>query len=89
MLAHLVCMCELAVRHCAGCSNTACGPINPATVLTLLPAKGDGCTRCEQDELVSRISRKSIDLLKEHFRDDMTKDDWRLVVKLKAMFDIA
>ena len=42
-----------------------------------------------QDELVSRISRKSIDLLKEHFRDDMSKDDWRLVVKLKAMFDIA
>ncbi len=42
-----------------------------------------------QDELVSRISRKSIDLLKEHFRDDMTKDDWRLVVKLKAMFDIS
>ncbi len=44
---------------------------------------------CEQDELVSRISRKSIDLLKEHFRDDMSKDDWRLVVKLKSMFDIS
>ena len=38
---------------------------------------------------MSRISRKSIDLLKEHFRDDMSKDDWRLVVKLKSMFDIS
>ena len=41
-----------------------------------------------QDELVSRISRKSIDLLKEHFRDDLSKDDWRLVVKLKSIFEI-
>jgi len=40
------------------------------------------------DELVSRISRESIDALKEHFRDVMSKDDWRLVVKLKAMFQI-
>lgn len=42
-----------------------------------------------QDELVSKISRKSIDLLKEHFRDDLSKDDWRLVVKLKSIFEIA
>ena len=41
-----------------------------------------------QDELVSRISRKSIDLLKEHFKDDMGRDDWRLIVKLKKTFNI-
>jgi translation initiation factor 5B len=40
------------------------------------------------DELVSKVSRESIDALKEHFREAMTKDDWRLVVKLKAMFQI-
>lgn len=41
-----------------------------------------------QDELVSKISRKSINLLKEFFRDELEKDDWRLVVKLKALFHI-
>ena len=41
-----------------------------------------------QDLLVSKISRKSIELLKKHFMDDMTRDDWRLVVKLKKTFQI-
>ena len=41
-----------------------------------------------QDALVSRITRKSINLLKQHFKDDMTKDDWRLVIKLKQVFKI-
>ncbi|KAJ9511344.1 hypothetical protein QJQ45_029730, partial [Haematococcus lacustris] len=40
------------------------------------------------DLLMSHISRESIDALKSHFMDDMTKDDWRLVVKLKKMFQI-
>ena len=40
------------------------------------------------DELVSRISRKSINVLKAMFRDDLSKDDWRLVVKLKKTFKI-
>ena len=40
------------------------------------------------DELVSLISRKSIDLLKANFREDLGKDDWRLVIKLKKVFDI-
>ena len=48
----------------------------------------DESGRWLQDELVSRITRKSIDLLKEHFRDDLSKDDWRLVVKLKSIFEI-
>lgn len=38
--------------------------------------------------LVSKMSRKAIDLLKLNFRDELGKDDWRLVVKLKGMFGI-
>ena len=41
-----------------------------------------------QDLLVSKISRKSIEVLKKHVMDDMTRDDWRLVVKLKKTFQI-
>lgn len=41
-----------------------------------------------QDVLVSRISRKSIEVLKTHFKDDMTKPDWQLVIKLKRVFRI-
>ncbi|CAI7893108.1 unnamed protein product [Closterium sp. NIES-53] len=40
------------------------------------------------DELVSRITRNSIDLLKENYRDDLSREDWILVVKLKKLFDI-
>jgi translation initiation factor 5B len=42
----------------------------------------------EKDELVSRISRQSIDILKENFRGEMTVDDWNLVRKLKTVFQI-
>lgn len=42
----------------------------------------------EQDQLVSKISRQSIDILKENFRNDLSKEDWALVVKLKSMFNI-
>lgn len=41
-----------------------------------------------QDALVSKMSRSAIDLLKESFRDDLETEDWRLVVKLKKLFDI-
>ena len=36
-----------------------------------------------KDVLVSHITRQSIDMLKENFRDELSKDDWRLVVELK------
>ena len=42
----------------------------------------------ETDELVSRVSRHSIDLLKEHFRDELGKEDWKLVLQLKSLFSI-
>ncbi|PSS00069.1 Eukaryotic translation initiation factor 5B like [Actinidia chinensis var. chinensis] len=41
-----------------------------------------------EDELVSHISRRSIDILKTNYRDDLSMDEWRLVVKLKTLFKI-
>ncbi|KAK1274183.1 hypothetical protein QJS04_geneDACA009741 [Acorus gramineus] len=40
------------------------------------------------DELVSHISRKSIDVLKTNYREDLTLEEWQLVVKLKKLFKI-
>jgi hypothetical protein len=40
------------------------------------------------DQLVSKISRESIDALKQFFADEMTKDDWRLILKLKKTFQV-
>ncbi|TDH69205.1 hypothetical protein CCR75_008497 [Bremia lactucae] len=41
-----------------------------------------------KNQLVSRLTRESIDALKENFRDDLQKEDWQLVIKLKKVFDI-
>ncbi|KAF8793601.1 Eukaryotic translation initiation factor 5B like protein [Argiope bruennichi] len=40
------------------------------------------------DLLVSKISRHSIDMCKEHFREDLQKTDWQLMVELKKLFQI-
>jgi len=37
-----------------------------------------------KDQLVARMTRESIDMLKESFREELSKDDWRLVVQLKT-----
>merc|ERR1712060_831535 len=38
------------------------------------------CVKIDQkNKLVSLISRQSIDTLKDHFRDEMTNEDWALV----------
>lgn len=42
----------------------------------------------ETDELMSKISRESINALKAHFRDEMTRPMWELVIKLKKVFKI-
>jgi translation initiation factor 5B len=42
----------------------------------------------ESDVLYSLISRKSIDTLKEFYRTEVSMDEWALVKKLKATFDI-
>lgn len=38
--------------------------------------------------LYSTLTRASIDALKEHFKDQLETEDWRLVVKLKKVFNI-
>ncbi|TIC20138.1 P-loop containing nucleoside triphosphate hydrolase protein [Wallemia mellicola] len=42
----------------------------------------------ESDLLLSHISRKSIDVLKENFRNDLTKEDLHLIKRLKQTLDI-
>jgi len=42
----------------------------------------------EKDLLMSRISRESIDACKDYFRDELTKQDWSLMVELKKIFEI-
>ena len=41
----------------------------------------------DTDELVARMTRPSIEALKEFYRDEMQKDDWRLVVELKTKLE--
>ncbi|KAK1876261.1 Eukaryotic translation initiation factor 5B [Dissostichus eleginoides] len=40
------------------------------------------------DMLVTKITRESIDALKNWFRDEMTKGDWQLIMELKKTFEI-
>ncbi|XP_037552457.1 eukaryotic translation initiation factor 5B isoform X2 [Nematolebias whitei] len=40
------------------------------------------------DILVSKITRASIDALKNWFRDEMQKPDWQLIMELKKTFEI-
>lgn len=40
------------------------------------------------NKLYSKISRRSIDILKENFRDDLDMQDWNLVRTLKTKFNI-
>ena len=41
-----------------------------------------------KDYFVTKMNRNSIDLLKDHFRDDLNKDDWSLVVEIKKFLKI-
>jgi len=40
------------------------------------------------NKLYSKISRNSIDTLKEHFKDEMKKEDWELIIGMKTLFKI-
>ena len=53
------------------------------------PARLFGRHFTEADLLYSKISRQSIDVMKENFRNDLSKEDWALVVKLKKLLSIA
>jgi translation initiation factor 5B len=41
-----------------------------------------------ENKLYSKLTRESIDMLKLHFRKDLGKEDWKLVIKLKKGFGI-
>lgn len=41
-----------------------------------------------EDVMVSKISRPSIDVCKDYFRDDLTKADWALMVELKKLLNV-
>ncbi|KAM0789053.1 hypothetical protein ACM66B_003116 [Microbotryomycetes sp. NB124-2] len=43
----------------------------------------------DKDEIISLISRQSIDVLKDTFRNDVDKSDWLLIKQLKSRLDIA
>jgi translation initiation factor 5B len=38
--------------------------------------------------LYSTLSRQSIDALKANFKEQLTNEDWKLVIKLKKVFNI-
>ncbi|XP_070553820.1 eukaryotic translation initiation factor 5B-like isoform X2 [Ptychodera flava] len=40
------------------------------------------------DLLVSKVSRQSIDAVKDWFREDLQKSDWQLMIELKKIFEI-
>ncbi|KAI5190956.1 translation initiation factor 5B [Nematocida minor] len=42
----------------------------------------------ETDQIISRLTRESIDLLKENFKDALSKDDWMAVIKIKKILGI-
>ncbi|KAL2153103.1 hypothetical protein VTH82DRAFT_4258 [Thermothelomyces myriococcoides] len=42
----------------------------------------------DKDILYSQISRPSIDTLKQFYRDEVTREEWELIIKLKPVFDI-
>lgn len=42
----------------------------------------------ETDELYSRLTRESIDLLKENFKDALAKEEWMTVIKLKKVLGV-
>jgi translation initiation factor 5B len=71
-------------------------PVKQATKMTgpiAVRIKGDKSIQAgrhfeEKDQIVSLLTRKSIDCLKEYFREDMTPEYWDLVRKLKKTFEI-
>lgn len=42
----------------------------------------------DSDELYSKVTRQSIDILKESFRNDVSKEEWALIVKLKKVLGV-
>jgi len=64
-------------------SSVACRIVNE-TNPTITYGRQFDSTHC----LYSTLSRNSINALKENFKDKLENEDWRLVVKLKKVFNI-
>ena len=43
----------------------------------------------DKDDIVSQLTRERIDILKKDYRDEMTKNDWILIIELKKMLGIS
>lgn len=86
-------MFDLRLSFNARCALHCLGMASLAWHRSIVTAPALNCRTCAvaapRAAQVSRISRESINALKAHFADEMTKDDWRLVVKLKKTFQIA
>ena len=41
-----------------------------------------------ESKLMSNINRESINCLKEHYKDEMSRDDWMLVIEMKKVLNI-
>ena len=42
----------------------------------------------DEHALYSELSRESIDALKKYFKDEMSNEDWKLVIKMKKVYSI-
>jgi len=40
-------------------------------------------------QLITVITRESIDILKQYFQDEMEEEDWRLIIELKRIFRVS
>lgn len=67
---------------------------HPGVAIKLEPAGQHEASRMygrhftDSDVLMSKLTRTSIDALKEGFRDEVTKEEWALVVRLKKSLGI-
>jgi len=42
----------------------------------------------DKDEILSQVTRQSIDVMKESFKDELSRDEWFLIKGLKQRLDI-
>ena len=43
----------------------------------------------DKDTLYSMISRDSIDTLKEFYKDEVSRDEWKLLIELKKIMGVS
>ena len=58
------------------------------TIKTEDPSVADEVNFDENSNFVSHITRYSIEILKYYFREDMTTNDWKLIIKIKNILNI-